>query len=135
MPPNTYEVFQELEREEQFAPQEGKSQRSYSTWRERSMSRGMRRGLVIIGSCWILYFMYLHRLYASSWISSSSDNTEQAKTSADVATTSKTGKTVPLDVHVMSKCPDAMDCLHELIVPAMEKISDKVDFQLSFIGR
>jgi hypothetical protein len=35
----------------------------------------------------------------------------------------------------MSKCPDAKACLQELVVPAMEKISDKVDFNLSFIGR
>lgn len=34
----------------------------------------------------------------------------------------------------MSKCPDAKRCLQELIVPAMENISDKVDFRLSFIG-
>jgi cytochrome c-type biogenesis protein CcmH/NrfG len=41
---------------------------------------------------------------------------------------------VPLEAHIMSKCPDARDCLRDLIVPAMEKISDKVDFRLSFIG-
>lgn len=41
---------------------------------------------------------------------------------------------VPLEAHIMSKCPDARDCLHDLIVPAMERISDKVDFRLSFIG-
>lgn len=34
----------------------------------------------------------------------------------------------------MSKCPDARDCLRDLVVPAMERISDKVDFRLSFIG-
>ncbi len=42
---------------------------------------------------------------------------------------------VPLEAHIMSKCPDARDCLKDLIVPAMEKISDKVDFRLSFIGK
>lgn len=41
---------------------------------------------------------------------------------------------VPLEAHIMSKCPDARDCLRDLIVPAMEKISEKVDFRLSFIG-
>lgn len=41
---------------------------------------------------------------------------------------------VPLEAHIMSKCPDARDCLRDLIVPAMERISDKVDFRLSFIG-
>lgn len=41
---------------------------------------------------------------------------------------------IPLEVHIMSKCPDAQECLQDLIVPAMEKISDKVDFKLSFIA-
>ncbi|KAL8697783.1 MAG: hypothetical protein Q9224_002146 [Gallowayella concinna] len=34
----------------------------------------------------------------------------------------------------MSKCPDARDCLRDLVVPAMEQIVDKVNFTLSFIG-
>lgn len=42
---------------------------------------------------------------------------------------------VPLEAHVMSKCPDARDCLQLLVVPAMERISDKVDWTLSYIGR
>ena len=41
---------------------------------------------------------------------------------------------VPLEAHVMSKCPDARDCLRDLVVPTMEKIADKADFRLSFIG-
>ncbi|OKL57634.1 hypothetical protein UA08_07174 [Talaromyces atroroseus] len=135
MPPNAYDVFQELDREEQFSAQEGKTQRSYATWRERAMSRNLRRGFLIIGTCWVLYFVYLHSLYAMSWKPKYFDTTEQATDA--VATTleqNNAGKTVPLDVHVMSKCPDARDCLQQLIIPAMEKISDKVDFRLSFIG-
>ncbi|BDD55157.1 hypothetical protein MAP00_000704 [Monascus purpureus] len=42
---------------------------------------------------------------------------------------------VPLEVHIMSKCPDARDCLQQLVVPAMEKVDDIVDFRLSFIAR
>ncbi|KAH7395057.1 hypothetical protein DE146DRAFT_658978 [Phaeosphaeria sp. MPI-PUGE-AT-0046c] len=42
---------------------------------------------------------------------------------------------VPLEVHIMSKCPDARDCLKKLVVPAMSDVSDKVDFKLSFIGK
>ena len=42
---------------------------------------------------------------------------------------------VPLEAHIMSKCPDAQYCLQQLVVPAMEQIHDKVDFRLSFIGR
>ncbi|KAK5118189.1 hypothetical protein LTR85_008169 [Meristemomyces frigidus] len=44
-----------------------------------------------------------------------------------------TGK-VPLEAHIMSKCPDARDCLHDMILPAMQNISHKVDFKLSYIG-
>ncbi|SPO00148.1 uncharacterized protein DNG_02998 [Cephalotrichum gorgonifer] len=43
-------------------------------------------------------------------------------------------KLVPLEAHIMSKCPDAKDCLREMILPAMQKVHDKVDFTLSFIG-
>lgn len=42
---------------------------------------------------------------------------------------------IPLEAHIMSKCPDAQDCLQKLVLPAMERISDKVDFKLSFIAR
>ena len=41
---------------------------------------------------------------------------------------------VPLEAHVMSKCPDAKTCLEELVVPAMEQVVDMVDFRLSYIG-
>ncbi|RMZ72596.1 gamma interferon inducible lysosomal thiol reductase gilt [Pyrenophora seminiperda CCB06] len=41
---------------------------------------------------------------------------------------------VPVDVHIMSKCPDARDCLQKLVLPAMANVSDKVDFRLSMIG-
>jgi hypothetical protein len=41
---------------------------------------------------------------------------------------------VPLEAHIMSKCPDAKDCLRDLVLPAMQKVHDKVNFTLSFIG-
>ena len=41
---------------------------------------------------------------------------------------------IPLEVHVMSKCPDARDCLRDLVVPAMQNVSQDVDFRISFIG-
>ena len=44
-------------------------------------------------------------------------------------------KKVPLEAHIMSKCPDARDCLQQLIVPTMEQVHDNVDFRLSFIAR
>ena len=42
---------------------------------------------------------------------------------------------VPLEAHIMSKCPDARDCLHDLILPAMQQVSHEVDFKLSYIGK
>ncbi len=47
----------------------------------------------------------------------------------------KTNKTVPLEIHIMSKCPDARDCLRELVVPTMVNVSEKVNLTMSFIGR
>ncbi|KAK7753307.1 hypothetical protein SLS62_004826 [Diatrype stigma] len=41
---------------------------------------------------------------------------------------------VPLEIHIMSKCPDAQYCLSELVVPSMVRTSDKVNFTLSYIG-
>ncbi|KIW34316.1 uncharacterized protein PV07_01102 [Cladophialophora immunda] len=41
---------------------------------------------------------------------------------------------IPLEIHVMSKCPDARDCLRELIVPTMIQVNEKVNFTMSFIG-
>ncbi|KAI5295116.1 hypothetical protein KEM52_002333 [Ascosphaera acerosa] len=41
---------------------------------------------------------------------------------------------VPLEAHIMSKCPDAQYCLQELVVPVMERLHAKIEFQLSFIG-
>ncbi|KAF2103282.1 hypothetical protein NA57DRAFT_33229, partial [Rhizodiscina lignyota] len=34
-----------------------------------------------------------------------------------------------------SKCPDARDCLRDLILPTMQEVSPKVDFTMSFIGK
>ena len=42
---------------------------------------------------------------------------------------------VPFEAHIMSKCPDAKDCLEKLVVPTMVEVSDKVNFTLSYIGR
>ena len=52
------------------------------------------------------------------------------------STTVKTNQTslVPLEAHIMSKCPDAKTCLEELVVPAMEQVVDMVNFRLSYIG-
>lgn len=44
-------------------------------------------------------------------------------------------KRTTLEAHIMSKCPDARDCLRDLVIPTMEKVSDKIDFTLSYIGK
>ncbi|KAI9797445.1 MAG: hypothetical protein M1833_005485 [Piccolia ochrophora] len=48
--------------------------------------------------------------------------------------TNTLGHRVPLEAHIMSKCPDAKGCLHDLVLPAMQQIEDKVNFTLSYIG-
>ncbi|PHH66850.1 hypothetical protein CDD80_913 [Ophiocordyceps camponoti-rufipedis] len=45
-----------------------------------------------------------------------------------------TSKLVPLEAHIISKCPDTRDALRELILPVMQQVSDKVDFKLNYIG-
>lgn len=42
---------------------------------------------------------------------------------------------VQLEAHIMSKCPDARDCLRDLVLPAMQNVSSFVDFKLSYIGK
>jgi Gamma interferon inducible lysosomal thiol reductase (GILT) len=41
---------------------------------------------------------------------------------------------VDLEIHIMSKCPDAKLCLNALIVPTMAEVSPLVNFNISFIG-
>ena len=56
--------------------------------------------------------------------------------SATTSTNSSSNSTkIPLEAHIMSKCPDARDCLRDLVVPAMERVVDKVNFTLSSIGK
>ncbi|MCJ1277554.1 hypothetical protein MMC21_005367 [Puttea exsequens] len=56
-------------------------------------------------------------------------------TDSAILTTPTNASLVPLEAHIMSKCPDAKTCLEELVVPAMEKVVDKVSFRLSYIGK
>lgn len=41
---------------------------------------------------------------------------------------------VPFEAHIMSKCPDAKACLQEMVLPTMQRVHDKVNFSLSYIG-
>ena len=58
---------------------------------------------------------------------------EISRTQSTHARSNETGL-VPLEAHVMSKCPDAKTCLEELVVPTMERVVDLVNFRLSYIG-
>jgi hypothetical protein len=49
--------------------------------------------------------------------------------------TSTPRRRVPLEAHIISKCPDTRDALRELILPVMQRVHDKVDFKLSYIGK
>ncbi|KAF4449916.1 hypothetical protein F53441_6835 [Fusarium austroafricanum] len=52
--------------------------------------------------------------------------------SDDVKTTERL---VPLEAHIMSKCPDAKEGLELLVLPVMERAHEKVNFTLSYIGK
>ncbi|KAI1634995.1 hypothetical protein F4809DRAFT_475870 [Biscogniauxia mediterranea] len=62
----------------------------------------------------------------------SSTSTPESEDTASPSTTA--GELVPLEAHIMSKCPDARDCLKEMVLPAMMRVNDKVNFTLSYIG-
>lgn len=91
-----------------------------------------RRLVVLILSLLIPTYVFFHFLGFPNW----AIFTTKSPLSYDQTLMSRNNASalVPLEAHVMSKCPDARDCLRDLVVPAMEKISDKVHFRLSFIG-
>jgi hypothetical protein len=51
------------------------------------------------------------------------------------ASSPSSAKLVPLEAHIMSKCPDARDCILELLVPVMSQIASHINFTLSYIGQ
>ncbi|KAL1886660.1 hypothetical protein Plec18167_000593 [Paecilomyces lecythidis] len=116
---------------------------SFRTRRDRTISRIFRRALTAICFGLVIY-IFLDR-FSSSRIHTPTSSELQADASEKrpngnhdtgdaFPLSSASSKRVPLEAHIMSKCPDAQDCLQQLIVPAMERINDKVDFILSFIA-
>jgi hypothetical protein len=99
--------------------------------RYQALRRVVLAGWLILGT--LMFIKYLQPdsrpLQGNGILKSSSYEQETAPL------LSSSAKKVPLEAHIMSKCPDARDCLQKLVVPAMEQISDKVDFKLSYIGR
>lgn len=105
---------------------------SYIPYRDRTLRRICIVAILIVLAFWkfrqlLLYYPMLH------------GGTDHQRMSGNHLSHLSNGgnKThnVSLEAHIMSKCPDAKACLQELVVPAMEKFHDKVDFELSFIGR
>lgn len=86
----------------------------------------------------ILFLIYTARPfgnYAGEWAPSKLSQGDDSKDSSLSAQTSfATKDLVPLEAHIMSKCPDARDCLRDMILPVMMRVNSKVNFTLSFIG-
>ncbi|KAK8052041.1 hypothetical protein PG993_003426 [Apiospora rasikravindrae] len=118
---------------------------SLSSWDEKrpTRSRSARRTrpwILIPVALIVLYTVYAIQSTAvipsADW--TSSPTTADPKKSTAVAATPKVhkaGALVPLEAHIMSKCPDAKDCLKEMILPAMMRVYEKVNFTLSYIGK
>ena len=105
-----------------------------SSFSKRSnISRLRSRPLVYITAVIFAFFIITYALpiQLSSFYPQGSP--EILRTQSTHAKSNQTGL-VPLEAHVMSKCPDAKTCLEELVVPAMEQVVNKVDFRLSYIG-
>jgi hypothetical protein len=71
--------------------------------------------------------------YPDSLVSDLSSETQQLL-NFTTSRAEQQAERVPLEAHIMSKCPDARDCLKSLVLPSMQRVSDKVNFTLSFIG-
>jgi Gamma interferon inducible lysosomal thiol reductase (GILT) len=139
-----YTAYKELVREERFGPRDANvisstAASGLTTRWDRFLSRYFKSCLLTVCLCSVLYFLMVNRLVVTA-----PSSHEAGKNTADGADRTSGGhapagaelvKKVPLEVHIMSKCPDARDCLQQLIIPTMEQISSKVDFQLSVIGR
>ena len=101
-------------------------------------ARGIRIFALTVILC-TLFLFHLRSLSSASgllWFSYSQPSSHQGLSNSADLTVQKSNASmkVPLEAHIMSKCPDARDCLMDLVVPAMEQIEDLVDFRLSFIG-
>ncbi|OJD14334.1 hypothetical protein AJ78_05299 [Emergomyces pasteurianus Ep9510] len=110
--------------------------------RDRKLLRLFRRSFILICLCLITYALIHKSHFPHGYIDDSvkrgtvdsasplrgNNDNDDAQVLVD------NSHLVPLEAHIMSKCPDAQYCLEELIVPAMVQVHDKVDFRLSFIG-
>lgn len=79
-----------------------------------------------------MYYMRIVSSYAVLFVPETSD-LPSSQIALDKPVTSAQSL-VPFEAHIMSKCPDARDCLKDMVLPAMMRVYDKVNFTLSFIG-
>lgn len=93
---------------------------------------GLGRSLATLLLCFCAY-IWINELFPES--ASENDFSRSASEGSQSQPKLSDNQKVPLEAHVMSKCPDARDCLRQLVVPAMEQVSDLVEFDLNFIAR
>jgi len=93
---------------------------------------GLGRSLATLLLCFCAY-VWINETFPGS--RSENDFLRYSSTGPEPQLKLSDNQKVPLEAHVMSKCPDARDCLRQLVVPAMEQVSDMVDFDLNFIAR
>ena len=100
-----------------------------------TLGRRSRRSLTLYATA--TFFSFLIIMYGSPLLFPSLYPRPYPGQSSPQSSLSSTNQSslVPLEAHIMSKCPDAKTCLEELVVPAMQHIVDKVDFRLSYIGK
>ena len=99
-----------------------KAQRAYfKAWSRTTSGKWHKRIMLSVTLLLTLFMVFCIAMIADDWIND--DGLEWHYPSR-----------IPLEAHIMSKCPDAKDCLHDMILPAMQNVSDKVDFKLSYIG-
>ncbi|KAF4126800.1 Gamma interferon inducible lysosomal thiol reductase (GILT) [Geosmithia morbida] len=111
------------------------------TQRRRALRRG--HSLVAVALLVVMTLLYLTTFHRSVSIHvttttsdlSSSDHLHHHQQQQNLDVVSPAEHRVPLEAHIISKCPDTRDALRELILPVMQRVSDEVDFTLSYIGK
>lgn len=99
------------------------------------VSRSRRKAILLLPIILLLWIFPKYVSYRNREIvTSPNDKMLWVHSMEDLQPLVNNSALVPLEAHIMSKCPDAKDCLRDLVVPAMEKVVDIVDFRLSFIG-
>lgn len=105
----------------------------------RNHCRRQRRPILamtlIVASLYALYMVFCNHVvssYATMFVPEPSR--QQSSTPTSSISVSTDSELVPLEAHIMSKCPDARDCLRDLVLPAMMRVNEKVNFTLSYIG-